>query len=59
MLTAKEKLSLGRKLFFKWRNKVLSSGVECPNIRKHCQSQGPMLILLFINYFSNRVVMQQ
>ena len=56
MLPAKEKLSLGRKLFFKWRNKVLSSGVECPNIRKHCQSQGPML---FINYFSNIVVMQQ
>ena len=30
MLHAMEKLSLGRKLFFKWRNK-LWSGVECQN----------------------------
>ena len=55
MLHAKEKLSLGRKLFFKWRNK-LWSGFECQNIVKHCQSQGPML---FINYFNNIDVMQQ
>ena len=56
MVHAKEKLSLGRKLFFKRRNK-LSSGVECPNFQKHClQSQR---LMLFINYFNNIVVMQQ
>ena len=55
MLHAKEKLSLGRKLFFKWRSK-LSSGVECQNIVKHCQLQA---LMLFINYFNNIVLMQQ
>ena len=33
MLKAKEKLSSGRKLFFKWRNK-LWSGAECQNNEK-------------------------
>ena len=52
MLHAKIKLSLGRKLFFKWRNKLLS-GAECQNNVKHCQSQA---LMLFINYFNSKDV---
>ena len=47
-----EKLSLGRKLFFKWKNK-LWLGVECQNIVQHCQSQA---LMLFINYFNSKNV---
>ena len=47
-----EKLSLGGKLFFKWKNK-LWLGVQCQNIEQHCQSQA---LMLFITYFNSKNV---
>ena len=49
-----EKLSLDRKLTFKWKNK-LWLGVECQNTVQHCQSQA---LMLFINYFNSKNVFQ-